>query len=70
MNLIIFTAVTQAILLLISTPTPNNPWIGEKTVINPPIGWILAGFLILLLISMIYVEIKKFIKRKFRRKTS
>ena len=49
------------------TPTTNNPWIGGMTGSKPPTGWILAGFLILLLIGMLYQQIKRFILKKFKR---
>jgi hypothetical protein len=52
-----------------STPTPpNNPWIGEKTGITPPIGWTVAGLLMLLLVWMVYSEIRKFVRKLFKKK--
>jgi hypothetical protein len=50
-----------------STPTTNNPWIGGIIGSKPPTGWILAGLLILLLIGMLYQQIKRFILKKFKR---
>lgn len=51
-----------------STPTANNPWIGDQTEISPPVGWIIAGFLLLILVFMIYAELRKFLKRVLKRK--
>jgi hypothetical protein len=50
------------------TPTVNNPWIRGTTTAEPPTGWILAGFLLLLLIVMLYQQFKSFVKRVFRKK--
>jgi hypothetical protein len=50
-----------------ATPTTNNPWIGDTVGSEPPTGWILAGFLILLLIGMLYQQIKRFILKKFKK---
>jgi hypothetical protein len=49
------------------TPTTNNPWIGGVIGSKPPTGWILAGFLILLLIGMLYQQIRRFILKKVKR---
>ncbi|BAJ63576.1 MULTISPECIES: hypothetical protein [Anaerolinea] len=51
------------------TPTFENPFVGEETSIHPPFGWTIAGFLLILLVSMLYSQIKKglrqlFLKRK------
>jgi hypothetical protein len=50
-----------------STPTTNNPWIGGEVGSKPPTGWILAGFLVLLLIGMVYQQIRRFILKKVKR---
>jgi len=50
-----------------ATPTTNNPWIGGVIGSKPPTGWILAGLLILLLIGMLYQQIRRFIVKKFKR---
>ncbi|MEJ5314035.1 MULTISPECIES: hypothetical protein [Anaerolinea] len=51
-------------LFLKPTPTFENPFVGEETSIHPPLGWTLAGFLLILLISMLYAEIKRAIQQK------
>lgn len=56
------------LLFVVPTPTLNNPWIGEVIETKPPTGWILAGFLILLLVAMVYQEIRKFIRKKILKK--
>ncbi len=69
MNFVILHIIqTTADLFQKSTPPPNNPWQGELTGITPPTGWIIAGLLILILIAMIYQEIKKLVKRLIRKK--
>lgn len=56
------------LLILKPTPTFENPFVGETTSIRPPIGWTLAGFLLILLIVMLYSQIKKAIQQKIMRK--
>ncbi len=52
-------------LFLKPTPTFENPFVGEETSIHPPLGWTIAGFLLILLIFMLYAEIKRLIRQKF-----
>ena len=69
MNLIIiYTVLTISEFFATPTPPPNNPWQGGQTGIIPPTGWILAGLLILVLIVMIYFEIRKFVKKLLKKK--
>ncbi|WP_062191048.1 hypothetical protein [Anaerolinea thermolimosa] len=61
---------SQAIDFILKNPTPtvNNPLVRELTEKTPPVGWTIAGFLILLLMMMIYQQIKKYILERFRKK--
>jgi len=60
----------QAVNFIFKNPTPtvNNPLVRELTEKNPPVGWTIAGFLMLLLMMMIYQQVKRFIREKLRKK--
>lgn len=49
------------------TPTVNNPWIAGEVTSKAPTGWILAGFLLLLLVSMLYQTIRRFFQRMLKK---
>lgn len=54
------------------TPTPADTLQPAGAEVGPPIGWVVAGFLVLLLAVMIYQNIKSTIKRilKPKKRTS
>lgn len=52
--------------VLAAAPTPDDP-ISEVSRGNVPAGWTLAGLLILVLLFMIYQQVRNFLRRILRR---
>lgn len=62
--------ILEVSLIFVADPTPTfyNPLVREVANSPPPLGWIIAGFLLLLLVLMIYQKIKNFIKKIFKKR--
>ena len=55
---------TTSMIAAAPTPTPVTPQPGSM---DPPVGWVFAGILLILLVMMLYQSIKRFILKLLKK---